>query len=279
MKKWLAVSTLLTVMGQPVVAAEELVYSRLTEGFWQIWRQSEGGEAKQLTVSPSDKRHPVMAQDGTLVYHTHNNRVVRWHAGTEEEVLPDLWPVRDFVPSATGERAAFSRCRTDVVDQCNLWLLHLATNTRALLTHDAGIQYQPAWSPDGATIAYAAGAGPNTYEIFTIKADGTGQTQLTKNQANDFTPAWSPDGAHIVWSANVTGDYDIWVMQADGSEAKPLTQSAGLDARPAWSPDGTQIAWCANRAGRLAVWVMASDGSNQRPGVAGDAPTCDPSWH
>lgn len=68
-------------------------------------------------------------------------------------------------------------------------------------------------------------------------------------------------------------------MQADGSEAKPLTQSAGLDARPAWSPDGTQIAWCANRAGRLAVWVMASDGSNQRPGVAGDAPTCDPSWH
>ena len=198
--------------------------------------------------------------------------------GKEEELLKDLRPVRDLAPSPKGDLFVLSRCRTDAVDQCNLWLFDPITQKRTILTHDEGVQYQPAWSPDGSKIAYSGGSGPHSKEIFVIDTDGSGKKQLTQNQSNEFTPSWAPDGAHIAFSSNATGDYEIWVMNSDGREAKQLTDSPGLDTRPVFSPDGSRIAFTSNRSGRLEIWVMNADGSNPHEWRQEETPTCDPFW-
>src|SRR3954468_15613766 len=62
-------------------------------------------------------------------------------------------------------------------------------------------------------------------EIYVMDADGSHQTRLTNNPADDILPAWSPDGTKIAWSTNRLGgsNYEIFVMNADGSGAKNLT--------------------------------------------------------
>ena len=65
---------------------------------------------------------------------------------------------------------------------------------------------QPAWSPDGRRIAYAAGrpaAGPSSYVVRVMNADGAGKEILPGAAPGSAIagqlPAWSPDGAHLAF--------------------------------------------------------------------------------
>jgi len=95
--------------------------------------------------------------------------------------------------------------------------------------------------------AYAAFPGSNgkiafhsnrdgDWEIFVMNADGSGQTQLTFNTANDAWPAWSPDGSKIAFASDRDGDNEIWVMNSDGSSQTQLTFNTANDYDPAWQP-------------------------------------------
>ncbi len=97
-------------------------------------------------------------------------------------------------------------------------------------------------------------------EIYTMKADGSNQTNLTNSTAYEFSPDWSPDGSRIVF----TTDTGIWVMNADGSNRIQLTN--GNDGVPSWSPDGGKIVFRSDRSasgGDNEIYVMNADGSNQ----------------
>lgn len=79
-------------------------------------------------------------------------------------------------------------------------------------------------------------------EIFTVRPDGSGVTQLTSNQSWDTDPAFSPDGTRLALSSNRDGDDDIYVMGADGSNPVNVSEvGSGTDTRPDWSPDGTRL--------------------------------------
>ena len=71
-----------------------------------------------------------------------------------------------------------------------------------------------------------------------MNADGTGQTDLTNDPANDVDPTWSPDGSKIAFTTNrgPTGDNEIYVMNADGSNPVDLTNSPANESDPDWQP-------------------------------------------
>ena len=50
-------------------------------------------------------------------------------------------------------------------------------------------------------------------EIFLVKPDGSGLTQLTDNLAYDVFPSFSPDGKRIAFESDRMGNFDIWVME------------------------------------------------------------------
>jgi len=75
-----------------------------------------------------------------------------------------------------------------------------------------------------------------------MNPDGTDQTRLTFNTANDDTnPVWSPDGSKIAFASNRDGNFEIYVMNADGTEQTRLTTDPGWKTNPAWSPDGKKL--------------------------------------
>jgi len=116
--------------------------------------------------------------------------------------------------------------------------------------------WQPAWSPDGARIAFT-----RSDAVYVMKADGTGVTRLTTDTALDGAPAWSPDGTRIAFESTRDGNFEIYVMNANGSNPVRLTNDPAFDGEPAWSPDGSKIAFVSERSGLDRIYVMNANGS------------------
>lgn len=101
-----------------------------------------------------------------------------------------------------------------------------------------------------------------TNDIFIMNPDGSGQTNITNNGANNFEPDFSPDGAKIAFSTNRDGNAEIYRMNIDGSNPVRLTNNAASDIQPYYSPDGASILFVSNRDGNNEIYKMNADGSN-----------------
>ena len=59
------------------------------------------------------------------------------------------------------------------------------------LTRNPAFDADPAWSPDGRSIAFRSTRDGNT-DIYIMNADGSGQRNLTRSPANEGRFAWAP---------------------------------------------------------------------------------------
>jgi Tol biopolymer transport system component len=139
--------------------------------------------------------------------------------------------------------------------QGGIWVMDAAGRHRHRVTAGKGDATQPAWSPNGRTLVFVdlRAKGSRFYDLFSVRADGTGAKRLTTSRPEEGNPAWAPNGGVIAYNRG----RDLWIMRADGSGQRLLARNA---ASPAWSPGGTRIAFL--RAGD--PWVMSRDGSGAR---------------
>jgi TolB protein len=121
-------------------------------------------------------------------------------------------------------------------------------------------------------------------DMFTVGADGSGLTRLTRLRGAEGDASWSPDGSQVAFTAArdpEEGPYEIWAVNADGSGLKRLTRHRAFSIAPAWSPDGGKIVYATNAGGRdhTGLYVMNSDGSGkQRLASSRTRDYTDPSW-
>ena len=64
-------------------------------------------------------------------------------------------------------------------------------------------------------------------DIWSMRPDGSGKSNLTQSSVNDVDPAWSPDGSQIAFASDFDLDFDIWVMDAAASTFTNLTWDLG----------------------------------------------------
>src|SRR5262249_52139071 len=132
-------------------------------------------------------------------------------------------------------------------------------NITSTWAHDS----TPAWSPDGAKIAFVSDRDGQP-ELYVMKPDGTEQVRLTNGVGfMAARPAWSPDGVKIAFNCMIeSGNSDICVVDADGTLSARLTTDPGADEGPSWSPDGTKIAFtCTIESGNSDICVINADGT------------------
>jgi TolB protein len=134
------------------------------------------------------------------------------------------------------------------------------------LTRNLAQDGQPAWSPDGKSIAFVSTRDGNA-EIYVMRADGSDQRRLTHTPAaNDTAPVWSPDGKKVAFMCTfgqpriVT---EICVVDADGRAPRELTtRSEGDNLYPQWSRD-SQMILCTRSFAGYSVWALRADGGGE----------------
>jgi serine/threonine-protein kinase len=224
--------------------------------------------AAQMTETPTDLRthRPGVPEPlAHLVMRALERRPAdRWQSA--EEMLARLEPL----VTASGEtrRAAAPRSRSGRILAAGivggLVLAGLAgglmvrgreapelrLGRRIPITRDPGMEIEPALSPDGRLVAYAAGLMPSL-EIRVRQVDGGSAIPVAEgSERPQRWPSWSPDGSRIMFAS----PRGIEIVSALGGTARVVVPhvpdpnadpwgSAGLLMPGGWTPDGKSIAF------------------------------------
>src|SRR5690606_13860946 len=129
----------------------------------------------------------------------------------------------------------------------------------------------PAWSPDGATIAFQR-VDPASGQFdgqWLAAADGSDLRRVPGTEAAERAPSWSPDGQSLLFESFRDGSAGIYRADlASGEVSAVLAHEPVAYERPAWSPDGEAIAYLLRRvtsAGEVRhLYLADADGSNPR---------------
>lgn len=136
------------------------------------------------------------------------------------------------------------------------------------ITSSPSLDLHTAFSPDGASIAYASNR-TGAFEIYIRQVTGgAAEIQLTTDGGNNLQPSFSPDGLRVAFHS--VGRTGIWVVPALGGVPKRLTD---FGSNPAWSPDGTKIAFQSDPVNAIGsgtralppstLWVIPVDGTGE----------------
>jgi Tol biopolymer transport system component len=131
----------------------------------------------------------------------------------------------------------------------------ITLGTATQVTADAGLEIDPAISPDGRFIAYSAGSA-GRMRIYIRPVSGGRTLPLTDDPAAfEYQPRFSPDGSQILFVTPA----GAFVASAFGGTARRM--AAGRVRWAAWSPDGTEVA-VSRDTGAV---VVSADGNRERP--------------
>ena len=143
-----------------------------------------------------------------------------------------------------------------------LYLQEMATGRRtAVSTTGTALDFTPAFSPDGQTLAFsrATEEGTDLYTI-NIKANCCLRRLTVGRFSDNLSPTFSPDGQRIAFVSTRPGLPQIYVMAADGTDQQlfaPFDYGVtGASNAPEWSPDGQSVAFHRDVAGTLQVFVL-----------------------
>ena len=167
----------------------------------------------------------------------------------------------------------------------NLWAAPLARDGRSLespprpLTTGTARANRPAFSPDGARIAFDRWQSGTNPDIWVMDRSGRGAAPVTTDPGVDTTASWRPEGDRIVFLSTRSGKAEAWSVGADGGGERRLLQLAQDVQFLRLSPDGTRLAFDAKgEHGGTRIWVAAVDGSGAHPVTPEADSLAYPAW-
>jgi dipeptidyl aminopeptidase/acylaminoacyl peptidase len=207
-----------------------------------------GGPPRRLVAGSS----PVWVDPGRLVISVEHDeatrlavvdvddpwprRLVRDHGGLDaagDEWAAAVAPDGASVAYVFAPHADLNRTEIRVVD--------VGTGVaRALTGAPATRDTSPAWSPDGATLAFASDAS-GWAEAHLAAADGSGTRALTMDGADFSELRWHPDGDRLVAVRGRRGVFDL-VLVDPATGAVTEVAPGGTWGAPCWTADGALLA-------------------------------------
>ncbi len=218
---------------------------------------TETKEVKQVLPNSSYDLKTVSAGPGALVYEQFGSLHLYDLATKQEHVipvaihgdLPSLVPHLANIPAEEVQNFAVSPTGARVVVEAHGDIFTLPAekgDTRNLTKTPGTAERDPAWSPDGKSIAYFSEAS-GEYQLYIRDQNGLMPPKvidLGPDPSFFYHPRWSPDSKYIVYT---DVHLHIWYVSVDGG--KPIKIDTALrggfreSSEIVWSPDSQWIAY------------------------------------
>src|SRR5690242_3548941 len=147
------------------------------------------------------------------------------------------------------------------------------------VTWERGLEMEPALSPDGKYVAYAAGT-TMSMRIYVRQVSGGRATRLTDDSLGvEINPQWSRDGSRILFLS----ESGVFSAPSSGGPARPEMRAVaqGPIVSAVWAPDGQTIAYSVgdsvyirNPAGQLRPLARVAEASLCQWAPSGELIAC-----
>ncbi len=153
--------------------------------------------------------------------------------------------IKDLRTSIQGASLSPSGQRIAVGARGWMFTIPAAKGDSRLLSETQGIHRRdPAWSPDGKTIAFITdGEGDQQMALVDAATNAEKRVDLGEKPGYYYSPVWSPDSKRIAYTDN---KLNLWVLDvATGTNTKidTRTHRGRGENRPRWSPDSKWLTW------------------------------------
>jgi len=199
-------------------------------------------------------------------------------AGARHPVDPD-WQgsFNSMALSPSGKQLALSVVQTVHTD---LWIKQLDKGPLTRLTFEGNINYRPAWTPDGKSIAFISDRSGRSLP-YVVRADGSGAAVRVaipdSNQVDEIT--YSNDGKWIVYRIGVVAGLRRLYKYHIGDSVTTAIDPGQFDQyMPTISPDGRWLAYSTVESGREEVYVRPFPNTSDARWQVSNAGGSSPVW-
>ena len=186
---------------------------------------------------------------------------IYWHerSGTRKEPVGEPGDVTNPVLSPDGKRLLITR-RDPGSGTRDIWIHDLARGALSRLTFDPAEDFNPAWSPDGAWVAFSSNRKGHK-DLYRKRADGIGaEEELLASNIDKNLEDWSPDGRSLLFNTfEIAGRGDLFLLPLAGNrQPRDFLKSPVNEQQATVSPNGRWIAYTSAETGAMQVYVQPS---------------------
>ncbi|MHC4507979.1 MAG: protein kinase domain-containing protein [Planctomycetota bacterium] len=250
---------------------------------WDIFVQQVGtGACLQLTKHPGDDLSPTWTPDGQeIAFVRWDEGFSPWSKGQRRILKVDAlgraerhlhtptygaptaggdfdWSEGGLDWSRDGRFLAFSE-RSAPDQPAGIVLLSVGTRETHRLTSPAPPSWgdrDPAFSPDGQTLAFIRATNDNVDEIFIVPVAGGQPRRLTFDKLRVQGLDWTADGREIVFSSNRAVSFSLWRISASGGQPEPLAGVGEGALDPTIPAQGKRLAYTQQYNLETNIWRM-----------------------
>ena len=164
---------------------------------------------------------PRYSTDGSKIFFARQdgNNYSIWSYDTKNQIFNNYCYGMSPVPISDEELLCVRR---NSKGNSEIWKVNYVKGTESIIVSSENQSYStPSLSPDGKWILMVANTVPNgnkneeNLDVYVVRTDGTGLTQLTYHRGHDCSPIWGRDGKSIYFLSQrgtIEGNYNIWRM-------------------------------------------------------------------
>lgn len=241
----------------------------------------------RLTNNPASDMQPALAPDSLSVAYVSNqsgdNEIYLTALNRQPPVNLTNHPGDDQQPvwSPDGKWIAFTSNRDGNQE---IYIMRSDGSEAHNITSNAASDFSPIWFsvpgflglPGEEWIAFTSNRDGNQ-EVYRVKPDGSGLTNLTKNSANDYSPAGFANGG-LVFVTDRDGNPEIYAITIGTISPANITNNFSQDLSPRLDPNGKWIAFSSDRDGNMEIYVIELATGNIYNLTRNPAQDTSPDW-